>query len=503
MTKPTNQRTAARAILLAATLALATATVGWTQTISYVYVAPSADIDANFTSGVISGGDIPGGYKGVPITSANESTFESNGPARVVHLYRQMQPGTTLRNRVDQVFQISGGMVDVTMFLVDDRTGIPEDDTGAMTPFDHNDQKHVWPAASVSPRGGGSDRYDGKIAMGQVAADVIVGDADGEILAWEATALHELSHTQFVGPWTKWGAINQRAITYGADSDHYKEELLGDQAAALDEGHGTFYGDLHNEAERRELLEWFTDTDYRYFVEAQSVLAGSRDLYSVEERRAGTVGEANTRVWDYRWRDVPGFYLLFSESTANAFYDLFWMYADEDQDRSFQRIIRTSHDMWQSRRKRFLTFACNRLALQMEAGEGGAGDSGGRPTSSMFPFALLDVLTHFGMTQEKYQEDYRRHYPDSHPRAYEEYWNHREAIQRLVNDDLTADPIRIIAAVEAVRDYLRDPSRQLGGDGSEAAEDSDRLDGSDDVNETRETDEAATEQSDGDGGAGL
>jgi hypothetical protein len=271
-----------------------------------------------------------------------------------------------------------------------------------------------------------------------------------------------------VGDWTKWGAISQRAITYGEDGDHYKEELLGDQAAALDEGHGTFYGDLHNPAERRELIDFFTRSDYRYFVEARSVMAGERPLYTVAARQAGTVG--GTDVWQYRWTDVPGFYLLFSESTANAFYDFFWMVANENHDQAFTMITRSSHDMWQSRMKRFLTFACNRLALQLEAqaatAEGRAAAAAGTLTSSMFPFALLDVLTHFGMTQEEYQADYRRHYPDREPRAFTEYWGHRAAVQALVRDHLSASPIRIEEAVNAAHEYFQDSSRILEAGGS-------------------------------------
>ena len=443
------------------------------QEVAFTYVAPAADIDAQFGAGGVTGGDIPAGYKGIDLTDGNEATFTSNAPPRILHLYQQLQAGTTLRDRIDEVMQISGGRVDVTYFLVDDRTGL-SGDTGAMTPFTHNSQTHVWPAASVSPRGDVSGRYDGKIGMGETAGDVIATNLAGGILAWEGTALHETSHTQFVGPWTKWGAINQRAITYGEDGDHYSEELLGDQAAALDEGHGTFYGNLHNAAERRETIDFFTRDDHRYFVEARSVLAGSEPLYTVEERRSGTVG--GTDVWEYKWEDVPGFYLLFSESTATAFYVFFWQHVNGDQDQAFEMITASSRDMWEDRLKRFLTFACNRLALQLEeyaaSTEGQAARTAGTLTSSMFPFALLDILTHFGMSEEQYRADYRRRYPDREPRAFEAYWGHREAVQRLVEDHLSAAPIRIEEAVEAAHDYFRSSDRILtaegGGDASES-----------------------------------
>lgn len=420
-----------------------------------IFVAPATTINTHFNTGAYTDGDIPAGYKAVAITAANAATFQAQAPPKIRHLYVQLQPGTTLRRRVDEVLQISGGKVDVKLYLVDDRTAL-SGSTGAMTPFTHNSHTYVWPAAAVYPHGGGSDRYDGRVGLGEVAGGLI-SSRPGGMLAWEATALHETSHTQFVGEWTKWGAINQRAITYGQDGSHYEEELLGDQAAALDEGQGTFFGHVHNQAERQEKIDFFKRADYRYFVEAQSVMAGQPQLYQVQGRQAGTVGSA--RVWRYRWRDIPGFYLLFSESTSSAFYTFFWKYVNNDQNQAFTMVTHTANAMWQTRMKRFLTYSCNRLALQMEAyaatPAGQRARTGGTLTSSMFPFALLDILTHFGMTENEYKADYNRNYPDRHPRAFAEYWRHRAAVQQRVQPYLNSSPIDIERAVREAHTYFQ------------------------------------------------
>lgn len=449
---------AARMALLAAAL-LAPGLVR-AQTVTFVFVAPTATVDASFAGQGYTDGSIPAGYKGVVITSSNTAQFNAVAPPRIAHLFAQLQPGTTLRNEVNQVFQISGNRVDVKYYLVDDRTGLAGD-TGAMTPFTVAGTTYVWPAATVGAAAGG--RYLGQVGMGEKAGDTIVTNRPGGVLAWEGTALHETSHTQWVGPWTKWGAVNQRAITYGADGDHYEEELLGDQNAAIDEGQATFFGHVHNLAERQEKIDFFKRANFRYFVEAQSVLAGERELYTVAARQAGTVGGVN--VWRYRWTDVPGFFLLFSESTSSAYYTFFWLLTNNDRDQAFNMIIQTANSMWTDRLKRHLTYACNRLALQLEtlAGTpaGQQARTAGTLTSSMFPFALLDVLTHFGMPEQEYRADYDRNYPDRQPRAYAEYWGRREAVRQLVQADLAASPIRIVEAVTAVHRYFQQPDTIL------------------------------------------
>lgn len=450
--------------LLFAAQALAAAPAG-AQALRFVYMAPKASIDAAFPGAGIVDSEAPSGYSKVEITSERAAAFNANAPGHLTHLYTQLQPGTPLRTRVDQVLRISGpgGKVDVTLYLVDDRNGLPANsaahgDIVAASP-DHGTQ-YVWPAAFTSdPDANG--RYQGYVGMGEHWGADIAGGPGG-MLAWEATALHELSHTQMVGEWSKW-SVSQRAITYGADENHYTEELLGDQEAAINEGTGTYFGHVHNQAERQATLTWLTDPDFRYFVEGQSVLAGEERLYKVAARREAKMGDVT--VFQYRWQDVPGFFLLFSESTSTAFYTLFWLNANGDPDRAFQMINAAITSMWQSRTNRFLTYSANRLALQLEAfaatPDGARAKTDGHATSSMFPYALLDLLTHFGMTEQEYKADHDRQHPDKNPRAYTEYWAQREAVRQLLQPFLDKSPIQMTEAVQALVRYFQDPSRIL------------------------------------------
>ena len=87
--------------------------------------------------------------------------------------------------------------------------------------------------------------------------------------------------------------------------------------------------------------------------------------------------------------------------------------------------------------------------------EGQAKLRAGTLTSSMFPLALLDILTHFGMTDDEYQALMRRSGLGEESRALAQYWTHRAAVRRLVEADLKASPIRIQQAIAAAHTYFQ------------------------------------------------
>lgn len=484
---PAGAGVAGAALLAVALLASsASAQVG---TVDFVFVAPSAAIDAGFPGAAMTAPFAPGftgawatlppGYKGVLITAANVATFRARAPQHIRDLFAQLQTGTTLRNELNRVLTVSAGRSDIRYFLVDDQNNIdagrgmlgsmPFNDTNAPA-NPHNGHTYIWPAAMSQPSGGG--RFQGVVGMGEVWGDVFVNKVPGGQLAWEGVALHEGSHTQWVGEFSRWGVINQSWIVYG-QGGHYTEEILGDQEAPHNEGIGTFYGYMHNNAEwQAKITNFFAKTDYRYFLDSQSAPAGWADLYNIAARQAGTMGTPpNTfNVWRYRWTDVPAFYILFSESTSTAFYMFFWQNTNADRSQALQMIIDYGKDAWDNRHKRFLTYSANFLALQLETwagtAAGQAAKTAGTATSSMFPFALLDILTHFGMTDDAYRLEITRHYPDHTSRAATEYFNHRAAVRTRVQAMLAANPIRIEDAVREAHTYFRQAATILVAEGA-------------------------------------
>jgi hypothetical protein len=427
------------------------------QTVRTFFVAPTTKMVNTFGAAAVKGGYVSG-YRGIEVNANNFQKFKSIAPPNMLKTYQNLQSGNALRQHLDKVMKISGGKVDVDIILLDDQTGLGSN-SGIFVAYTYGGKKISWPAASVGPEAGG--RYRGLVRLSEESCKVFTSGT-GTWLSWESVVLHEMNHTQYVGQKTKWGRIH---ITYGASGSHWVSEFLGDQALAFEEGIGTFFGHVHNNpAGINNEKKFFSRTDYRYVLESWSVLASS--LYRIPHKQVQktpphappTPGGLYYHRY-YKWKDVPGFYILFSESTSTAFHTFFWNYVNNDKNQAYDMIVKSASAMYKDHKKRYLTYAVNRLALQMEeyaaTAKGIAAKSAGTLTSSMFPFALLDILTHFGMSEAEYKRGYEANLPDKNPRAYKEYWRHRDKVKNLVNADLTANPIRIEQAISKAHKYFQ------------------------------------------------
>ena len=82
----------------------------------------------------------------------------------------------------------------------------------------------------------------------------------------------------------------------------------------------------------------------------------------------------------------------------------------------------------------------------------------------MFPFALLDMITHFGMTDAEFRTEFSRNPHAERSKALTEYWNHRAAIKKICDPHFAANPIRFKEAVARGAHLL-----PAGGDDSHEA----------------------------------
>jgi hypothetical protein len=444
------------------------------QTVIFFFVAPNNVIASTF-GGALDAQFCPGGYSKVEVTSSNLAKFNSVAPPNIKYVYTQLQGSTPLRTNVNLVFQNSGGAVTrIFYLLVDDRTALATT-RGIFTVYKDNGATYVWPAASNGESPVGSKKFVGAVMLGEHQLDVDQSKRAGGIKAVDEVVLHETSHTQWTGSFSKWDGVSGPPITYGADGTHYFSfaELLGDQEAAMNEGLATFYGLLMNDDGLQKLMGLYTSLDNRYFVEAQSVLAGTSGLSSVKTRISTVLQDVNhvTKLYDstgepiniftYKWWEVPAWYLLFAESTSTAFFSIMRNHSYQNKDVMFDMIRYTAFKMSADRKMRFLTYACNRLALRMEQYNNGSGQADGSKISSLFPFAVLDLLTHFSMSDAEYQNDYNRNNVDEQPKAYKEYFARRNAIGALVQPDIAATPIRFNEALEKIKNYCRQPGNMF------------------------------------------
>jgi hypothetical protein len=437
------------------------------QTLSFVFVGPTSSMVSNFGAANVQGGYATG-YRGVRITPANLAVFQKVASPNMLRTYNSLQAGQPLRVRIDRVMQISHQLVfDVEVQLVDDRTGLPGQ-AGYATQSS-NSVEYVWPAAWSSPVTAPRKGHKGVIGVGEFWAQDHVNDIGWT--GWESVLLHETLHTQFVGEHTKWGSVT---TTYGQDGVHYFSEILGADDLPFEEGLGTFYGFTHFHPQGLNSTNaFFSRADDRYIVEDMAVVTwkavgppsrSERRPIPDRVRELQPDRDTYTRYY-YQWRQVAPRYLMFNEWTSTAFHLYFWRNANNDPDQALRMIDATAGWMWSELRRRNLPYAVNNLALELEtfAGtpEGQVKAKAGTLTSSMFPFALLDILTHFGMSDSDYQMEFKRTPLGDTSRALTEYWNHRAAIRKLVEADLTASPIGIQNAIATAHKYCQQASTIL------------------------------------------
>jgi hypothetical protein len=442
------------------------------QTVSFVFVAPTTTMTTNFGAAAIIG-PYADGYRGVRITAANLATFRKVAPRHLQLTYDALQPGAVLRGKVDRVMKISkGNVTDVEFQLVDDHAGL----TGRYS-YAHkkatDNRLYVWPAAGSDPAVAPAKGWTGSVGVGEYWAAQLTARPGYGWTGWESVLLHETLHTQMVGQHTKWGSI---AITYGADEMHQFSEILGSQDLAFEEGLGTFFGFAHWDPQGyNRANNFFSDATERYMVEDGSIPA-SWDLRKLPKKTVPVTpipddvkkNQPTRTEWNryyFFWKDVPGKDLLFNEWTSTGLALYFYKHANNDPAQVLKMIEEMSVPMSNNLRNRYPTFAANNLAAQLEAfaatPQGQAKKAAGTLTSSMFAIAVLDMITHFGMTDAEFQTEFRRDTPLVTSKALTEYWKHRDAIKKICDAHFKANPIRFTVAVGEVHRYFQQPATIL------------------------------------------
>jgi len=395
-----------------------------------------------------------------------------------------------------QILGISGNKVRTLEFLmVDDQTGIPGADPNGVFCIDSG---VIWPCAD-NWQDTGSAFYTGRVRFGELAAlqDVNVPGGGG-FARWEATVLHEVSHTQFLSDTSgvnKWGK-HGIGISYGGDQGHWFEELQADEQQAMDEGLASFWGLSHNPPMATELSDFLNRNDAKYLLGSHSFLTGTREMWNAPHvveysgpasgaqfKNGHAIALTSTNLQPgsgyelrtYKWLDVPGEYVLYNEMTSESYFYLYHRYAYARPDTAYQKLLAAAHVLSApNQRLRYPAHVANILANSMEAYARArpAGDT--TLVSSMFALGLYDLLGHFGRTDAGLRREFAVNSATSTPvtpvpRAQAEYLRRRAAVKALVCPYLSGNAtcaengaaINIHAAVQAMRAYFHDPATIL------------------------------------------
>jgi hypothetical protein len=416
-----------------------------------------------------------------------------------------MDANSVLRRRLMQIRGLSNNLVNtIDINLFDDRAGIPAGGP-CQCPATLSGKNAVWPCASNYRHAG---VYTGFAFLGELAANHIINKADGGgWWEWYETVVHEFSHTQFATEYdasgnsvaNKWGQFGL-SISYGGDKGHWGNELQADPQSALDEGLATFWGLDRNAAGRTNLINWLNDNTPRLALGSHSFLTGIPLMWDqphtvlvnaeVPANRVITLASGGTitlvspsiqtgaryELRSYRWLDVPGKFVFYNEQMFQAFALSFFENALPSRTQAFNMMLDAAKAMTPpNNRLRYPAHMANGLANGLEAfartPEGRAAETSHTLVSSMFAYALMDIVTHFGMSEADLRREFTinmsTYNSTTQPLAFNAYWAHRAAIKAIACPNLGgADctgtgTIDFMRAVRDVKNYCTDSSRIL------------------------------------------
>ena len=484
------------------------------QRLEFIYAAPTATMDANFNNaraftsvwnGVVS--PAMTGYRYVRIVPGNVGTFRTVAPDLMRRTYDSINTANSaLRRKLNRVMQMSDNrLTQITFFLIDDQTGLPNDRDSIFCAGSnpHNNMTIAWPCANNWRANAVTGMYEGRVMVGEQAASLDVARPGG-FKRWEATLIHEVSHTQMlsdVDGINKWSnsalGVHGREISYGGDESHWFEELQADEQQPMDEGLGYFWALEHNPPMATELDQFLNDKGRRFLLGSRSFLTGIPEMWNAPhgifcsgipcvDAGGNTINVTlNTQITSptggyelrsYRWMDVPGKYVYYNEQMSEAYFYLFHQYGYNRRDTSYNKIFDAVKAMCVSANQihRYPAHAANMLANSLEAyartAHGRAEENNRTLVSSMFAYAIYDLLGHFGQTEAELRREFdinsATYIPATpKPIAFTRYWAHRNAIRQLACPYLGGDNcnptgtgnIDIHRAVTEVRNYFRNP----------------------------------------------
>jgi hypothetical protein len=442
------------------------------------------------------------GYRYVPISAANVAQFRTMAAGtKILATYDSITTASTgLRRKLNRVMSLAGNRIStIFIFLTDDRTSLPANTPGFLCPTGGTNS-FAWPCASNWKSGA---TYVGRVNLGETAA--VQGSTGGSrtFKDWEATVIHEVSHTQMLRDTegvNKWDSptVDGIAISYGGDVGHWGFELQADEQTPLDEGLGTFWAIEHAPSLAHELDDFLNDKAERFVLGSHSFLTGTPRMWNAPhnvvcngfpctffngysaEPIAPLPAGAGYQLRAYKWLDVPGDFVLYNEQMSEAYFYLFHRYAFARQDTAYNKIFQAVKTLCinPNQRHRYPAHAVNILANNMEAyARSAAGQqegANGTLVSSLFAYALMDLMGHFGRTDEALRREFdinsSTYIPYTQkPLAFQHYWAHRNAIKQLACQHMGGNNCQpnstgnfdIHRAVVAIRDYCKNSARIL------------------------------------------
>ncbi len=418
------------------------------QQVRFAFVAPEEKLGDRLGQESYESRDFPDGFRGVWITPGNEKAFLALAPPNLARTFREMQPGQTLRRWVDEVLAITGGSVDVDYHLVDDRTSLTVDrDPGIYVTDRLSGNLAVWPATWTWPKGA---RHRALVTLGERASGHIQKEP-GQWLAWQGAIVHETAHTLFVHARPRAPILTAHYAGYPRDPEDPSKwgliELWDDPDTAFEMAVCKWFGRKNNPAALDAVETYFERRDVRYVVAEGSTLAAS--IAGALKHASKTVVRGPGMLGPHRLLTPSknfGPFLIHSDDLWYQFLDCMKRYTFTPKrpkmgDWIIQQILEEVRKAREKRgttvfspRQQDLASAIHVAAKELEElawPNGGADRAALGATSSIFPLAIVDLLTWFRYGRQEFLPLIVPRGNIQLPLAYERYWQFRAKVKEL------------------------------------------------------------------------
>ena len=449
--------------------------------VNFEYAGPEKEVVKYFGEGMIQD-TLHNGIVSVSVNKDHRKAVHDIAPNELWRVYERYlweddDLHLTTRRRIDSLLKITGYRVALTIVLVDDEGGLSEDEYSLFTTrFDsETGKRHVWPSVGNDSDDDGTGYYSAWAYVGAhwLKKSAMVdwhGTKKRDISKQDAVLIGLIAKSIFVFDPSPFAALNEEASGFKRGNGRWVEELWPDKKNATIEGISAYYAmeaEAFSEYAGSEfsisqgLYEFQHDTSSRYVLQETSILASIDNLKKAPYKKRDLVGVMGR---EYYWLDVPGFYLLFAPNTTFGYLDAmldgaFGMGNSIDSSPAINKAVAK---MWESRDNRDLLFLVNQMALAVEDFSATPkGKKIGPIPSSMYTFYVLDVLTHFDLGSEGYKRAYNNREYERQPRAYKEYWKHRDKLKKLYLKTFSPGKIDLYGAFDVGREYFLNPKYQL------------------------------------------
>ena len=410
-------------------------TTATAQKIDVVFAGPEAEILQHFGK-TDPDENLHKGIAGITIDKSNVETFRKVAPKYLKLIYEQVSSSSTMKKWMRKGMKISENSMELTYVLIDDTKGLVKDELSVFSIYKsatHKGKSYVWPMFGNDLVDKKKSKYHGWIYIGEGSCITMVEDLKMGEKALSNLTLNQAVRAQFFGNPTSWPYLYKpRRGLISMDYNPYRaEEPIYTLGTVVEEATGYFFNGLYNNEERQQLGVFFRNNARKYAISEENKLYKNGKWIPKNQNNFKYQGR---HFYSFRWNEMPAEKLMHFPSTTLFLYHFLWKYSPE-REQALEMIIEASNKMWNDFDHRNPFYATHFLAYELEdfaaTEEGKAAQRRGELVSPMLPYALMDFLTHYDLTNTEMADLFGKHKTKRQNKALAAYiGGHRAVIKK-------------------------------------------------------------------------